>query len=410
MSITVVEDILHNDGLWKHFENVSAISRNSTAEDVFNIVYSEIEKGIILHLGVDHVIDRAEVIDIINSLELPPEFNKAPFHWISWIIQNYALYQYLARYHPRKDVLIAALESEHWRTSIYQPRKQELVAFIHNLMYQQPGIFNKCIDRLRYVRPYRDYKILDYYKQIGIRRKHFVAQNFPNTKLSVNQVIPHFVWNEWGAMFGSLNCQVRHNRYYCADENLDIALWLCGYKKWINDKTIYEYEGVPVRIHHHNLIKLLELPKSKKGYDLNIHPKDWLKENKQKEIDELVARTHKFIYTEFPKNDVIEEVLARWNNIRILRTAQELIEEGTKMNHCVDGLDYVEMALSGSAFFFHFDFPESKGVTVGICYTVKHDEYNIIEYAGFENQKPPISEVAIIYDFLQEINQTYWRK
>lgn len=410
MSITVVEDFQMNAEMWQHFERMALKSPTSKPETYLEIIYDAIVVGIKKHLGEGHAVERMEVLGLIDALRLPEAYNKAPFHWISWIIQNYTLYHYLTRYHPRRFELLTALESENWHNAIYSPRKQELVAFIHNLIYHQIDTFNDCIDRLRYVRERPDNKILDYYKQIGIRRKHFVQRNLPNTKLTTAQVIPHFVWDEYGAMFGGPNNQVRNNRHYCKDEDLDIALWLCGFKKWMHGKTIYEYEGVPVRIHHHNLIKFLELPKTDEGYDLCIHPKDWLKENKQAEIDALVAKTHKFIYTEFPKNDVVEEVLQRWNDIRILRTAQDLIKEGTEMKHCVDGLSYVEDAMAGTSFFFHFDFPETKGATVALHFSEKHDEFNIIEYSGFENQKIPVQQAARITDFVQEINQTYWRK
>lgn len=411
MGITLVgNDIQINAEMWEHFVQVASMSPVSKPESYLEIVYDEIVQGIKKHLGVDFAIDRDEIMGLINDIRLSPEYSKAPFHWISWIIQNYTLYHFLTRHHPRKSDLLKALGSEKWHNSIYQPRNQELVAFIHNLLYQQIDIFNNRIDRLRYVQAKPDNKILDYYKQIGIRRKHFVQRRFPDTKLTTVQVIPHFVWDEYGAMFGGLNCQVLHNRHYCKDENLDIALWLCGFKKWMHDRTIYEYKGDPVRIHHHNLIKFLELPKTDKGYDLRIHPKDWLKENKQAEIDALIARTHSFIYTEFKKNDVIEKVLQGWAGIRIMRTAQDLIQEATDMKHCVDGLDYVEPAIEGKSFFFHFDFPGTKGATLGLYFNEKHDEYNILEYSGFQNEKIPVEQAAKILDFVNEINQTHWSK
>jgi hypothetical protein len=410
MGITVFDyDVKINAELWKHFEQVAKLSPASTPETYLSIVYGEIIQGIRKYLGYDHVVSNDEMMGLIDSIRLPPEYSEAPFYWISRIIKNYTLYLYLTRHHPRKFELLKALESENWHNAIYQPRKQELVAFIHNLLYHQIDIFNDCIDRLRYVRAKPNCKMIDYYKQIGIRRKHFVQRRFPDTKLTTVQVIPYFVWNEYGAMFGSLNSQVRHNRYYCKDENTDIAIWLCGFKKWTHDKTIYNYEGVPVRIHHHNLIKYLELPKTGDGYDLRIHPKDWLKENKQSEIDALVAKTHTFIYTEFTKNEVIEKVLVGWTGIRLLRTAQDLIQEGTDMGHCVDGLDYVEMAMNGSAYFFHFDFPGTKGATLGLFFNEKHDEFNIIEFSGYENAKPNVEQAACMNDFLQDINHTYWR-
>lgn len=409
MNIVDFKEVKLNATLWEHFEKVAKKPPESKPEAYLATIYDVITVGIKKNLGENHVIDRDEVLCLIDSLTLGSEYSKLPFHWISWIIQNYTLYRYLTRYHPRKDELLKALESEHWYNAIFLPRKQELLAFIHNLMWNQVDIFNECIDRLRYVTPLDGGKVLDYYKQIGIRRKHFVQRNHPNSKLTTSQIIPYFVWDEYGAMFGGLNCLVLHNRHYC-DDDLDIAIWLAGYKKWMRGKTIYEYEGVPVRIHHHNLLRFLELPKLKNGYDLNIHPKDWLKQNKQAEIDELIARTHKFIYAEFPKNEVIEKTLEGKKDIRIMRTAQNLIDESTQMENCVDGLAYVEPAAEGTAFFFHFDFPESKGVTVGICYNQKHDEYAFIEYSGFSNEKVPIEQAAVIQDFLQEINHTHWYK
>ena len=411
MGITVVgDDVQINAELWQHFVQVASMSPVSKPETYLELLYDEIVQGIKKHLGADYEPDRNEILGLIDSIRLPPEYGKAPFHWISWIIQNYTLYRYLTRYHPRKFELLKALESDTWHNAIYQPRIQEIVAFIHNLLYHQIDIFNDCIDRLRYVHVKPDNKILDYYKQIGIRRKHFVQKHFPYTKLTTVQVIPHFVWNEYGAMFGSLNCQVLHNRHYCKDENLDIALWLCGFKNWMHDRTIYEYKGDPVRIHHHNLIEYLELPKTDKGYDLRIHPKDWLKENKQAEIEAMIAKTHAFIYTEFKKNDVIEKVLSTWEGIRIMRTPQDLIQEATVMKHCVDGLAYVEPAIEGRSFFFHFDFPGTKGATLGLYFNEKHDEYNILEYSGFQNEKIPVEQAAKILDFVNEINQTHWSK
>lgn len=411
MSVTTLDEgIKINPELWKHFEAVASKIPVSKPMFYLGIIYDDIVRGIKKHLGDDFVFDRDEILGLIDSIQLPPEYDKVPFYWISWIIQNRTLYYYLTRYHPRKQELLDALEYENWYGAIHYPRKQELIGFINNLMYKQVDFFNECADRLRYIKPNSSRKILDYYKQIGIRQKHFIRRGHPNSKLTTVQLNPYFVWDEWGLMFGSLNTKVLSMHHFCADDNLDIAVWLSNFKKWTHGKTTYEYKGVPVRIHHHNLIKYLELPKTDKGYDIRIHPKDWLKENKQAEIDALVAKTHSYIYTEFDKNEVIEKVLANWENVRLLRTAQDIIREADKMEHCVDGSEYVEMAKEGIGFYFHFDFPQSKGATLGLCYNRKHDEYNILEYSGFQNEKIPVEQAVQILDFVNEINQTHWSK
>lgn len=332
-------------------------------------------------------------------------------------------YAALIEFSQLTSELIDALKIEVWHQYLYTPKNYAQTSFVRLLLgkYHKYWDIAKC--NLNKLDP-NSSSITGMLKSVGISKGRIVKDNHPESELSVNQLIPFMRWDERWNEHGMPCLESRSAMRYFSDkasqtevQRLDIGLWLSRYPKWLNQYTFFDFETgkeppfsvEKVRIHNHNLIDYLSLPKYNGKVNLKKHPKDWIIENLTDEIKTLIKNTYEFLTTgvelDYRYSDLINKHYPN-QEVIYLGTAQMMVDESTRMQNCVDGLRYVTAMLQGEDHFYHLknSIEDDHGMTIQVNIGSRTFPFGMVREAkGYNNRELSEAECAYIGEFIGNI-------
>jgi hypothetical protein len=319
--------------------------------------------------------------------------------------------------------LIDALTIEVWCQYIYNPKNYAQTSFVRLLLGKYYKYWNIAKNNLGNLDP-NSSCITSMLNSVGISKVRLIKDNHPESELSVNQLIPFMRWDERWNEHGMPCLEARSIIQYFSDkaphtkeQRLDIGMWLSRHPKWLNQYTFFDYETgnehhsriEKVRIHNHNLIDYISLPKYNGKVNLKKHPKDWIMENMTEEIKILVKKTYEFLNKGVALGHQYgKRIIRHYPNqeVTYLGSAQMLIDESTLMRNCVDGLRYVTAMLNGDDHFYHLanSVEDEHGMTLQININSRTMPFGLIrEVKGYGNRDLSEKELEYVAEFVANI-------
>ena len=332
-------------------------------------------------------------------------------------------YAALIEFSQLTSELIDALTINVWCQYVYSPKNYAQTSFVRLLLGKYYKYWNIVKSNLGNLDPDSSC-ITSMLNSVGVSKAKIIKDNLPESELSVNQLIPFMRWDERWNEHGMPCLEARSIIQYFSDkapqtkaQRLDIGIWLSRYRKWLNQYTFFDYETgnehhsmiEKVRIHNHNLVDHLSLPKHNGKVNLKKHPKDWIMENMTEELKILVKKTYEFL------NKGVNLSQHYWKRIEkhypnrevtYLGSAQMLIDESTRMVNCVDGLRYVTSMLEGDDHFYHLanSIEDDHGMTIQININSRMLPFGMVREAkGYKNRELSKVECDYIAQFIVNI-------
>lgn len=269
-------------------------SRSNTDEYV-DVLFSLIDQKC-ARVGVTFHDRNVELVSIINDLNITEkQLNiELPYRVFTAILSNQVVYELCCRYHPTHEAFLQLKENIHWVSQLYRPVKLTDVRFIDNLLTNSDKPF--VVNHLKHFNDFVGCEtIYGRYESMGISKSDFIKYNYPTTRIPIDILIEYGVWDEYGLMYGILNCDIRH--FASRDKYLETAIWIDRSKQ--RDKQVYfKNTNIPLIL---VLGKLQHMfPTTENGLvDLSIDPWEWL---------------HTCVDSECVA-DVCSEILKEWENV-----------------------------------------------------------------------------------------------
>ncbi len=319
--------------------------------------------------------------------------------------------------------LIDALTIKVWCQYVYSPKNYAQTSFVRLLLGKYYKYWNIVKNNLGNLDP-NSSCITSMLNSVGISKAKIIKDNLPESELSVNQLIPFMRWDERWNEHGMPCLEARSIIQYFSDkapqtkaQRLDIGIWLSRHPKWLNQYTFFDYETgnehhsmiEKVRIHNHNLIDYLSLPKYNGKVNLKKHPKDWIMENMTEELNTLIKKTYEFLNKGvYLSQRYCKRIEKHYPNreVTYLGTAQMMIDESTRMRNCVDGLRYVRAMFNGDAHFYHLanSVEDEHGLTLQVNVKSRSLPFALIqEVKGYDNRNLSEKERDIVAEFIATI-------
>lgn len=332
-------------------------------------------------------------------------------------------YAALIEFSQLTSELIDAINIEVWCQYLYNPKNYAQTSFVRLLLGKYYKYWDIVKNNLGNLDP-NSSCITSMLNSVGISKVKLIKDNLPESELSVNQLIPFMRWDERWNEHGMPALEARSIIQYFSDkapqtkaQRLDIGMWLSRYRKWLNQYTFFDYETgnehhsmiEKVRIHNHNLIDHLSLPKYNGKVNLKKHPKDWIMENMSEELNTLIKKTYEFLNKGVHLSQHYGKRINKHypnREVTYLGSAQMLIDESTRMVNCVDGLRYVTSMLEGDDHFYHLanSIEDDHGMTIQINIKSRMFPFGMVREAkGYKNRQLSEAECDYIAQFIVNI-------
>lgn len=359
---------------------------------------------------------------MVDQFNLNMDFDKAQKLTVPCYIptlKRQIHYLALIEFTPLKYELLKALEVAVWNQYLYEPKNFAQTSFIRLVFGKYFKYWDDIKGNLQNLDP-KCSNVTDMLQAVGITKRILIKDHLPDTELSVNQLIPFMRWDERWSEHGYINLEARkiiqyfaHDTPLTSAQKLDVSIWVSNYPKWLKEYTYFDYvhssEVVKVRIHNHNVLDYLTLPKYNGKVNLKIHPKDWIINNVSDELRSLVKLT----YTHLNKTYTLPPIIAtrinehyRPNEVTYLGSGQMLIDEGERMNNCVGGLRYATAMFNGTDHFYHLanSSEDNHGLTIQIDAVGLANPFKMIrEVKGYNNRDISDKESGLVTDFLTKV-------
>lgn len=138
-------------------------------------------------------------------------------------------------------------------------------------------------------------------------------------------------------------------------------------------------------------------------------PKD-LKMAHDKAVDTLNAMKHEIVRKEFAKRANEEsflEMTIKEVQFILPREANDLIEEGKRLKHCVGGSSYIDQHAEGRTTIV---FARKTAEPDKPYYTIEYRDSRLIQVSGWDNKKPDEHLREVVNHWLQIVNERIKRK
>lgn len=332
-------------------------------------------------------------------------------------------YAALIEFTKRTTELLDALKIEVWNQYLYKPANYAQTSFVRLLLGKYYKYWDDIKNNLHNLDP-KSSCITSMLNSVGISKARIIKDNHPESELSVNQLIPFMRWEERWNEHGRPLLEARVIINYFSEiatpteaQRFDIALWLSRYPKWLKEHTYFDYETgnehhsqiVKVRIHNHNVLDHITLPKYNGKVNLKIHPKDWLLQSRSDGLNTLIENTYKFLN----KGVILERRYADriikhypHGEVTYLGSGQMLIDESVRMVNCVDGYRYVYSMVNGDDHFYHLakSTEDDHGMTIQVNIKSRSMPFAMVREAkGYDNRSLNDEECEYIAEFLSNI-------
>lgn len=320
------------------------------------------------------------------------------------------------------------LEYDVWRSYLYTPKNYAQTAFVRLMLGKYFIYWDEFSDNVRNL-DLNCSNVTEMLNAIGISKSRLIHDTMPDTELTVNQWIPHIRWDEKWGEHGEPELKVRSVLNYFSEhttltkaQRLDLAVWIYQYPTWFEEFTYFECnvgtDEVPdiskIRIHNHNVLDHLTLPKINGKVNLKIHPKDWVQDNVSESLMNLIKKTNMFCTKPFPiDRHLVKRLQDQYPNqeVRFLSTPNQLIEEGEQMTNCVGGIRYVTGSANGDFHIYHLNNSsvDSHGLTLMVNANPRKGVVGLVcEVKGYDNREIDEAESKIIADFIAAIYLPDW--
>lgn len=337
-------------------------------------------------------------------------------------------YEALISFAPFGKQMKDLLGCDVWREYIYKPKNYSQTAFVRLML----GKYFKYWDEFNGNSGNLDAdcsNVTEMLTAIGISKARLIRDRIFDSELTVNQWMPFIRWDEKWREHGVVDLKVRAILNYFSTQTkltevqqLDLAVWVSLYPKWLNSFSYFEYnagtdeapEISKVRIHNHNVMDHLTLPKVNGKVNLKIHPKDWVRENITESLMTLIKKTNQFCTQVFPiDSSILKRIEEHYPNqeVEFLSSPNHLIEEGERMSNCVGGIRYVLGCGSGDFHIYHLanSSVDNHGITVMVNADPKKGVIGLVrEVKGYENRDIDEVEANTVAELIGKIYLPDW--